>query len=482
MLNLLFAPAVLTAITAVGVALAWLGLRGRRSDDHPLCRQCGFDLFGKPPASTVCPECGVSLGRRRAVRVGHRQKKGRLLLVAGTWLLLAFSADGLGIWHACWSTHWIEHAPQWWLVQQAHSNDAKTRDQAIAEAARRDAIGTLTHAREALLVDEAIAHQRDWDFPWNHAWGDLVETARAGGRVSDLQWEQYLLDAITVRLTCDPLQRQCDSIYIGIARGPDRRGSGPQPPWPNGLHLNLYCSDMRMGQHAERIEFGKDNHGGEWALSQDEGVTGVGVLDSVRSGDYIDFFGFYPGGEIEKRLTLGPHTLKVKFALRAAHGQKVIAHPANRDVDLAASWTMISPPKVNVDPRYREGVEKSMGECKAQFYRTDLGVAWVYLSFHNPPIDLAWGVRVRCRDPDTGKIFESGPYDLFFGKGADRGEQHVSAIFFDSNPIRSVNHVDHHFAEVILRPSLSASPKAGVAEIWGGEITIKNVKFLPDHN
>jgi hypothetical protein len=36
----------LPLILAIGlIAVAW---RGAAIDNHPLCRRCGFDLFGKP--------------------------------------------------------------------------------------------------------------------------------------------------------------------------------------------------------------------------------------------------------------------------------------------------------------------------------------------------------------------------------------------------------------------------------------------------
>ncbi|MCC6679040.1 MAG: hypothetical protein IT436_18090 [Phycisphaerales bacterium] len=33
-------------IAAWGIALIGLGLRGRKIDDHPICRKCRFDLVG----------------------------------------------------------------------------------------------------------------------------------------------------------------------------------------------------------------------------------------------------------------------------------------------------------------------------------------------------------------------------------------------------------------------------------------------------
>ncbi len=34
-----------------GVVALVLGLRGRRIDDHPICRKCGFDLVGSLPSA-----------------------------------------------------------------------------------------------------------------------------------------------------------------------------------------------------------------------------------------------------------------------------------------------------------------------------------------------------------------------------------------------------------------------------------------------
>lgn len=42
------------------LALLIRGWRGKRIDDHPLCRACGFDLSGNSDAKS-CPECGAAL-------------------------------------------------------------------------------------------------------------------------------------------------------------------------------------------------------------------------------------------------------------------------------------------------------------------------------------------------------------------------------------------------------------------------------------
>ena len=34
-----------------GLVSVYIGLRGKRLGDHPVCAACGYDLFGQPPGS-----------------------------------------------------------------------------------------------------------------------------------------------------------------------------------------------------------------------------------------------------------------------------------------------------------------------------------------------------------------------------------------------------------------------------------------------
>src|SRR4051812_39396348 len=72
------------------------GVRGGPGDDHPVCRKCGFDLFGRPEGTFTgrCSECGMDLAKKRAVRMGNRRKRGRIL-GAGA-LVTAVGVMGLG--------------------------------------------------------------------------------------------------------------------------------------------------------------------------------------------------------------------------------------------------------------------------------------------------------------------------------------------------------------------------------------------------
>ena len=80
------------ALVVSAVALLWLGLRGQPVDDHPHCRNCGYDLFGRPPGGGVCPECGADL-RRKGIRFGQRARRKGLVFLA---LLCGAAAYGVG--------------------------------------------------------------------------------------------------------------------------------------------------------------------------------------------------------------------------------------------------------------------------------------------------------------------------------------------------------------------------------------------------
>src|SRR5436305_14870296 len=105
-----------------GIVLLYLAMRGRRIDDHPVCRRCRFDLIGLPPGGNKCSECGADLKRRRAIRIGNRQRRWGWVLL-GMLLIL-----GNGIWLSIQSRRIIAendftpYKPVWLLLSEARSS------------------------------------------------------------------------------------------------------------------------------------------------------------------------------------------------------------------------------------------------------------------------------------------------------------------------------------------------------------------------
>ena len=200
----------------LGAALAWTGLRGRQLDNHPICRRCGFDLYGSFQ-SEVCPECGAALCREN-VRLGNFESRplrisiGLFLMAPAVTVLAA-----LGV-AAQRGVQWDHHKPLWLLVREA---DAP----ALAEIERRRTGKLLTPAQIASVVEHALALQGDRARNgWHPRWGDFIEAAWVGGGVSQAQWQRYAQQAITLELDAEPLVVRGAPLYL-VLRCDARLGS-----------------------------------------------------------------------------------------------------------------------------------------------------------------------------------------------------------------------------------------------------------------
>jgi hypothetical protein len=107
-----------------GMSVVALGVRRTRGENHPRCRTCGFDLFGKPPSSTLCGACGSDLTDVRAVvRSGGRSvslASAGLMLIAGAVLVgfptaLAASHKPRGAFEG-WIPRLYAYKPLTWVV------------------------------------------------------------------------------------------------------------------------------------------------------------------------------------------------------------------------------------------------------------------------------------------------------------------------------------------------------------------------------
>ena len=83
-------------VVLIGMCLLAVGLRGRRVNDHPVCRRCKFDLVGLYPDAGRCPECGAPLSGR-AVRRGVRMYRPLLAGTGGALCLLGVAIGGAGL-------------------------------------------------------------------------------------------------------------------------------------------------------------------------------------------------------------------------------------------------------------------------------------------------------------------------------------------------------------------------------------------------
>lgn len=187
--SIVFLVAVALAIT--GCALAWIGWCGKKIDDHPLCRKCGFDLVGKPATSKVCSECGANLERPRAVKIGRRQRQGFALWSGATLLILVMGFSTVAIAGVLKGVNWRKYEPVSWLAYESKSSSQLGRTAAVNELFLRFSLGKLGKVDFPLVVDAGLTVQGRSDWAWDPKWGNLIEKGRATGWVSDAQWYRY---------------------------------------------------------------------------------------------------------------------------------------------------------------------------------------------------------------------------------------------------------------------------------------------------
>ena len=191
---------LLTLATATALLGAWLlrrGWRGRREGDHPHCRRCEFDLFGRATDSDACPECGADIHEQHAIAIGERHRRPGLA-TAGALILLCGVAGSVFVGsHLSKGIAWERYKTVAWLIRDGRSTDSDSRNIALAELLRRQQAGSLSTRQVAAVVDAALTLQGDRSAAWDFRWGDFVEAARKANGVNDAQWRTYAAQAVT---------------------------------------------------------------------------------------------------------------------------------------------------------------------------------------------------------------------------------------------------------------------------------------------
>ncbi|QQE10732.1 hypothetical protein JD969_14655 [Planctomycetota bacterium] len=64
-----------TIFIQIFIVLAIRAYRGKRIDNHPLCRSCKYDLTGIHTPYDACPECGYDISSPKLIRRGNRKPR-----------------------------------------------------------------------------------------------------------------------------------------------------------------------------------------------------------------------------------------------------------------------------------------------------------------------------------------------------------------------------------------------------------------------
>ena len=215
----------IAATAATTLLLLLLGLRGRRIDNHPLCRRCGFDLFGLPLRGRRCSECGADLGWSRAVRWGRRRKFRWIVRPAASALVLQLGFLGIAAYMVARHVNLNARIPTWWLIPE--TNVKSTRAGALAELMKRLEAGSLSSQQANALFDRALATQGDVSVPWDPSWEDFLREGLRLGKLSDAQWVRYVRQSITFKLDVRPMVARGTPLPMQLSWAHGGRGYVP---------------------------------------------------------------------------------------------------------------------------------------------------------------------------------------------------------------------------------------------------------------
>lgn len=199
---LTFAIPMLIALLAgwiYGMFLLITGIRGRKIDQHPLCKKCRFDLTGRDDTHDKCSECGADLQTRGAIVHGNRARhpgrivRGSVLLVVLLLIITPFAIKALS------RVNWASYLPIWTLRMQT-VNDTRWADAAWGQLLHRLYDKQLSDAKIQMLIKDAMTLQADTTRPWQVGAGSFFETAWCDRKVSSADWKTYARTALTSSL------------------------------------------------------------------------------------------------------------------------------------------------------------------------------------------------------------------------------------------------------------------------------------------
>ncbi len=210
-------------LLAMSVLLLVTGLRGRRVNNHPVCRECRFDLVGSRRGDGSlsierCPMCGTELLTRHSIGVGLIRRRAWTILIGLLLIAAVLAAAGHELRGRVLNHGWSSIKPAVLLIREAGSDDEGTSRRAFEELARRLNIGALSAGAQRSIVRKYVRREID-------GWVPLLDTlCRTGAMTGDARAD-YLFDS--TRFEVDAAREQTSGA--GLSLLPRVARSAPLP-------------------------------------------------------------------------------------------------------------------------------------------------------------------------------------------------------------------------------------------------------------
>ncbi len=446
----------LAAITLLAIALLVWALRGRRVDDHPLCRRCRYDLCGAAATPEICPECGRALTKPRSVRYGHRRKRWVALVIAVFMLVGSVGGGGLVGWRNSQDYDWNRAKPMWWLKLDTTGDDSVRVRGALWEMLRRVSEESLSSSQVEDLVELALDVQGDTATPWEDWWGEIIEQAWMQQFVDEEQLALYLRQMIEPAVTLQTRKRMRENGVLRYLVAYDELRGARQ-------------SAFRVWRLTESLEWGdyRSAGGGEFASSGRE--SGFGVGSAIAPGTHEL--------RMESRFLLMTDEERKRWNNRdksvRARIEATIETLAELNTVMTSTIVVVPADKPTLefvdDPDLREAVRASLLVDSVRVEAGERVSVHARITGQAPPIDLAFMISARI-----GAIeIPLEPY-AFPAPGGDRTPVSRWWRAGEGPEIPAdLTHIDF-----VFRPNAEIAEEqfAGFDRIYGGpEIVIKNV-------
>ena len=440
----------------IGVVLLIAGLRGRLVGDDSICRNCRYDLRGRPTGSTICPECGADLAKPKAIQRGRRNRRPGLAVTGVALALgaLLYSPVATSI----SQINWIQYKPLGWILNDADSTTPATRDAGLAELLRRMKGNELSHRQTNRIVEHVLAVHGDTTRQWSPDWGLLLDAAARAHRLTDEHFERFLKQSVELYLDIKPRIRRGGTSRFSYHLRINRTSGVAKPQADTAISVGRFRGTIKLSD----ISF------------TDRNLDLWGNID----GSYRTLIGFYGGSaQINDRfshLPDGSHTLTMEvefefnppppFPQNTIKFTKALAQP----IELLPAGSLVD--DFVVDDKLRQAMRDSVRDVIVE--EID-GRQHISIRLDKPPVPLAVDV-VLMRD-DREQIVGQIPQWPHFPANTTHLYDYWHVLEGKDNPVFSDGVID-----VLLRPSQDAADKVTEPRTyWGEEIRVEQVTIGP---
>lgn len=456
----------------LGLWLAIRGWRGRRIDDHPLCRRCGYDLIasglGVEGGATKCPECGRDVTAAGSVRIGHRRTS-KFALTLGILLLLVGLGGGGGLGYVqARGVNWNPYKPLWLLKREACGSNGTSAQLAVREILGRAQANRLSQSQIDSIVSEALLAQPNPNVKWYTWWGDAIELAWQAGKVSDATIIQYAKNALNVSYAMEfpARMRPARMAMLYVGNQPARAGSGTSLLYEMSTG-DVVCDGKTMVLRGEGRSRGNLSSGGY-------GRSGSSIVLNLSVGHHtltmhcrVKIWPLSAGGPMSGTSM----TMSNLGLLDQTQAGNEPAPLAEWDMPLNAEVEIVGPEVELVqrvrDPQLETGIRASFDLRGLRTLATTAGTMIVLdMSVAGPPMNVAFDVFARA----------AGREWLIAECVGEAGSRTGSARPRTRLPVADFP-VDLDEVDLIFRPNLRLAEERGWDRVWDGEMVIGDVRI-----